>query len=640
MQILVNNLPAAIKKDSSFEINLQSAYFTDSENFSLNIDFPLDIKENRAIFGTVIDLNGLVSNKFSCSIIEENFEIDGYLKVLSFQDNILSAQFIEDFVEGDDLPSVYLDEIEVGTICDVLGIQRWTQVYYNYQNQTFDSRPMVNRGFQMLKVKCDDKIIPHEIRGVNKYREPVLQIYMWKYISLLSEQIGYKFNTSNLPHFEYILICNTWLANMTYTPGRGHDFCEIMPHWTITQFINYLGCLYGMKVFVDHRKKTISFGRINGNSLSSHIINRNSLSDSISIETLDDDPDYRGLVGYELLMEGDDAKINKLPGLFNVDGYEKQTTMNDYIAYIEECFDSWETTSIDFLSNFYLKFTDALHSGYFGAILEKHEIISTFAQLFVRMGVVNQLNVEGFNKLEEIPFEPVDINREYDRYEYTTSGAPIITTEPYTEPVYVVNREYDIAMKDVLSDEKNNELDETSDQTLDYFTLASEYKKSDDKFDKMYIAMMNSDNSGVMWDKIPNINKFEVFDRLIKRNDEYHYYSKYPFTFNHYLDINTWQQLNLPPIDTSRKYTVHVITNDNLDANHIYIINGDKYICKNVKLTITNQGISQDKELELYRIIDETTSSSSSRRSRRISGGGSGNGSGSGSGSGSGDIAE
>lgn len=701
MQILIDNKPAAIKKDSSFELNLQSYLFTDTENFSLNIDFPLDIQENRAIFGTIVDLDGLESNTFVCYINDGDFELSGYIQVLSVQDSILSAQFIEDFSQniGEGISSIYLDELTLGNVISLIGLSNvnWADNLSVPKQQiifpnTWTINPttvfnLADYGLQCLRFTSNEEkynylLVP---RGEDITQTPVFQLYLWKLFDLLSNVLDYRFSYPPVDCFSKILICNATDQGYKYEGflREDLDLSKILPHWTIYEFLNKLGNMFGCYVDINHRKKHVSFVKIDGHSISSITLDRFDIVDNISIETIDNSPKYRNLVGFQFPRNNDEDKYNSCQDLtdFVVERGQIYNWQNisdlllhvknaaetgvgpisgnlvqhivlsdeDFIKiseYIlekeEESPTSFDDNSIfhqdnDYDRNYTLYIVSQSivsqlevgsmlwyvgvnsqiipdgHTGY-GYLLRNCSLFNvykiegstaylSFIEIFIPgyeqrtymdFRLLNQLAVHGFETLQDLDIMPVKLTK-FESFPFEEDR---LEKEPLP---------FDL---DSMVNYPNAFL--LGEDTTELSDLVKEYKKVKYQHDRLYIAIFDNDNQDYRDRLIPSVCHREIVNKVVhvpnEESDVYDY-DRYEYlsgiaTRQYYLDIDSWQQLNLPKIDTSRKYTIHVITNDTISPNHIYVINGAKYICKNIKINITTNGISEDKELELYRIID------------------------------------
>ena len=115
MILLINNKPAALKQDVSIEYNSVNPLFGDREDYTLNIELPLNNKANLAIFGRLDRLDANIDDIFfDAVIIDGNFRKSGAVAITSITEAIIKVQFLADRSFQNfypDFDKKYIDEL-------------------------------------------------------------------------------------------------------------------------------------------------------------------------------------------------------------------------------------------------------------------------------------------------------------------------------------------------------------------------------------------------------------------------------------------------------------------------------------------------------------------------------------------------
>ena len=117
MKILVNGREAVLKANASFEYVSENPLFTEAEDYTMEIPFPMkDCPQNIAIFGP-LHVKGVDISKvsFPCEIQTDAFVKSGILTITSVSDTEVKGQFLEGMSTksfAGDAINVYLDEID------------------------------------------------------------------------------------------------------------------------------------------------------------------------------------------------------------------------------------------------------------------------------------------------------------------------------------------------------------------------------------------------------------------------------------------------------------------------------------------------------------------------------------------------
>lgn len=120
MILRINNMTAAIKQDTSIEYNSVNPLFGDREDYTLNIELPLNNKANMAIFGRLDRLDTDINNIYlDAEIIDGNFHKSGAVAITSVTESMVKVQFLADRSFQNFYPEFdkkYIDELELPAI--------------------------------------------------------------------------------------------------------------------------------------------------------------------------------------------------------------------------------------------------------------------------------------------------------------------------------------------------------------------------------------------------------------------------------------------------------------------------------------------------------------------------------------------
>ena len=117
MKILVNGREAVLKANASFEYVSENPLFTEAEDYTMEIPFPMkDCPQNISIFGP-LHVKGVDISKvsFPCEIQTDAFVKSGILTITSVSDTEVKGQFLEGMSQqnfASSLPDVYLTDLD------------------------------------------------------------------------------------------------------------------------------------------------------------------------------------------------------------------------------------------------------------------------------------------------------------------------------------------------------------------------------------------------------------------------------------------------------------------------------------------------------------------------------------------------
>lgn len=253
MKILVNGKQAVMKEGSSFEYHSENPLFTEAEDYSFDIEFPMkDCPQNILIFGALhvkgVDISTVT---YPCRIQTASFDKTGILTITEVNEASVKGQFLEGMstqrFAGNAL-DIYIDELD----------------YTAYDGTTNDMQVtdiLFGTDWVDLAVYDADKddVDPQYSRNWTAYRH----IRLRKLMQIIAEMVGVAVEfggLDSLPMFAKVVVANTTYDVFQHDglqdPATGRwiygarsfmNLEKTLPHWTIKEFYlniaKYFGCL-------------------------------------------------------------------------------------------------------------------------------------------------------------------------------------------------------------------------------------------------------------------------------------------------------------------------------------------------------------------------------------------------------------
>lgn len=353
MNLIISGKPAAIKQGSSFEYHSDNRLFNDRDDYSMNIELPLDCKENAEIFGNVnrkdADIKAIY---FDAEIIADNFHKSGAVVLNSITDTMVKVQFIAGRSFQNFYPSfddTYINELELGLIPRWVpnnlsehqshgggssgggGRRRAGRTGYagtrggrNDHTQTAVSKspeeawaaddiialPWVNASSGNMQNRVD--VIPtgatswifkwHVNQDDDDDTEVVtglsLQIRLYKIVEMICQAMGYTLNAEGWRNSDYYYLYS--FNSLPYAWGEC-SWQDTLPHWSVNELFEHLEKLMLCEFDINHKEKTITFSWSNENVVDAGIVTIDEVVDEFTATiSKDDDSQYHALrnLGY------------------------------------------------------------------------------------------------------------------------------------------------------------------------------------------------------------------------------------------------------------------------------------------------------------------------------------------------------
>ena len=336
MKILVNGKEAVLKAGSSFEYVSENPLFTEAEDYSLEIEFPLkDCPENILIFGALhvkgVDISTVT---YPCEIKTETFHRKGILTITGITDVEVKGQFLEGISENNfyaDLSGTYITDLDYSAWDGTSG--GWE----NFPDGDYDK----GRTAGWIEFPVYDTRTQTIIEKVNQgdgrdyYSR---HIYMWKLVDLIAAASGWTVNQNVLkavPMYMHMVVAN--VRGFIYNDS-GESIRPLglsLPHWTIREFLNEIGKFFGVLVSVDSRSHNITFRSFKSVTSGSSVVDLEVLDDFEIEVNSGEEPKYRGSKLYKLPDDADPDHINSCSFIFDDPRFpHTEMTKADFLALL------------------------------------------------------------------------------------------------------------------------------------------------------------------------------------------------------------------------------------------------------------------------------------------------------------------
>ena len=340
MILLVNGKMAAVQQSTSIEYNSVNPLFGDREDYTLNIELPLNNKANMAIFGRLDRLDTDISEIYlDAEIIDGNFRKSGAVAITSVTESMVKVQFLADRSFQNFYPDFdkrYIDELSLPAMPKWIpdNIAEQANGYSDNRNTRPNTRPSttgsrqdedttqtateykspeqvwgtgdivalpwVNAASGNIQNRADygprngtDKYYWH-VAAEDEYdteavRQLSCQIRLYTLTQYICDALGYTLHASAWQESNYY-----HLYSFNCIPAAWDDlrWQDTLPHWSINEFFDELMKLMLCDIKIDHKQKTVSFAW-QESSLGDTITIENIVEEHTASVSKEDDSEYK-----------------------------------------------------------------------------------------------------------------------------------------------------------------------------------------------------------------------------------------------------------------------------------------------------------------------------------------------------------
>lgn len=268
----INNSPAYPAIQSGVKVNLENPYFKASGEKSMEIVFPMDIPENRAVFGPLnrLDTSFLSEKIENCLLLADNIEvIRGTGVITSVNDKEIKLQIISGksaakYKAGED--NVFIDKLDYGklearheVLSSMVGTVSQLDFTQELASQGFIGSPGKYAFFPVVDETNDEtwnalhffsKDGGDEQNAVclSWYRS--IQPNLMHVLAVVMEALGYKVteNRYNIAPWDKLYICSA---------KRNVYMAKALPHWTAGKFLDEFRKLFNATYLFDDKNGTV-----------------------------------------------------------------------------------------------------------------------------------------------------------------------------------------------------------------------------------------------------------------------------------------------------------------------------------------------------------------------------------------------
>lgn len=334
MKILVNGREAVLKANASFEYVSENPLFTEAEDYTMEIPFPMkDCPQNISIFGP-LHVKGVDISKvsFPCEIQTDAFVKSGILTITSVSDTEVKGQFLEGMSQenfSSSLPNIYLTDMDFSAYDGQAGGWEGYPDYTEIIDPEWGSMGwQANKsgpewGWDEVPVWDLTKeriILPlEEVYGEEDRKSR--RIYLSHLIKLVGLVTGWTIDDSAmqaLPMYKYILVANARLNLLTDSNIIIRPLSLSLPRWTVIEFLDQLSMFFGCVYSIDGLNKVVRFTACKqiASTESANLVKITPLDD-FAVELSEEKASYRGNQSYKLPDKCNPHNINSCPDIFN-----------------------------------------------------------------------------------------------------------------------------------------------------------------------------------------------------------------------------------------------------------------------------------------------------------------------------------
>lgn len=608
MKILVNGKEAVIKSGTSIEYVQENRFFTDADDYTLNITFPIaGCSRNIQIFGNRnrIDLKAETA-AYDCEIIDVNFRKVGVLVLTDISETELKFQFLAGKSANNyrtDWGEEYINEINLGAPYSVTAsiykpVTVWGVGFGNTNG--YVALPWVNNTSGNIQNKPNDNYDGWDDDTTNLSFQP----YLLHITKKICEHIGYTYDFSvweSSEELKYLLICNALPAAWDLPA-----FHCALPHWTVKGYFGKLESFMGMQFEIDHDNKKITCG-----------FNRDILS-SMPIVTVDKvERAYSVSVDEDEEIKYIENKVRKYKdGGHNMSKYyscdwliEQERRLGNIVEF--DTLDELISAVSSFISGRTIKFMTKLHQliaevqgyiypskdgidnkilyardfdGYYIVkVTGKTHISSTF--YWSQNWTLVEINRFGASKY---PTEDTDVEEEIEfipAWEDEVDNGNCLFLEAGS-----MNDNGDISIE--ASEQEKKAKEESEIMQPRAAALLQEDEPDDatpEYYDCIYLAWW-----GTSWDGKKKLPCPPLSWITMPGGEPTVLGGANPYVITHYDNFKLRSEAApVYNIAKGEKYSIKFLSKTVPDVRSVFVINGQKFLCEKLTATLTEHGISE-----------------------------------------------
>lgn len=602
MIILIDKKEAVLKKGSSFDFIMENRFFTGADSYTLSITFPLrGCPKNINIFGHLYRKdNDLSRLTMECEIHDKHFHKYGSISVVEISELEVKTQFLEGRSERNYYSSfddVYINQIPMGSVHDDA---HWNADYYmrSYDRQRQDSEedglgqwegyvclPWVNN----TSGKMHNRLTAQTSMGNYYYTDGSMDFdasivgmpYLLVVIKKIFKYFGYTYDFSTIERTQWrnIIICN--VLPMVW---QIRDMQSVLPHWTVTEFLEQVELFLNGEFNVDEKGKSVYFTFNSDLFLGMRTVTISDVIDEHQVEIAEEEQSSSdNYIEQKNLAYAECS--HQLWKYYSCDWVIPQLPKYTWVNYnaMRTALDSY----LDCAGPYNHAYYNALHicrreGTYFVLKCHRTQKISGVIHHYMRIQPVNEFGKKIVNRSEDAQEDEIRI-------------VPVCID--HTD---MIRGDVIFMECGTLGDDTEDAEDRDENQTQAVNTIsAGEKEKKEEFFDKLYVGFWDGDLRRT-WPLMP----IPIIDSVMVDQDSNMIQSHYSMRLSG--SERPEERDDYYKINQSIKFTFKFLIKDGEIPNvrSIFLIHGKKYMAEKITATFSAEtGMSQLLKMVCYRIL-------------------------------------
>ncbi len=620
-EIFLNGQRAWPSSSASFKLTVENPYFTKTSSYTLDVEFPLSIDANRAIFGWLdrIDISK-PTQTLDCELwIDGTRILLGQANVTSVTQSSVKLQLLGEsaaYNYRNKVDNLYVDELDLGSIVDYsnradkwnplrslsddrYGAQGVTYVMYPVRNTTLDL--VVNAVYHYKNRDSDsydygigiDMSAVNDSQAVGDYAR-AFQPMMWWIVKLVAHATGFPIADADNQVLQNPFFRKIFLANTSDTAA----IASMLPHWTVGEFWTEIENFFGLVLDADLSARTLTLKSRAQYFATADVVNLGSVVDEYSTE-LDDDSQAdlsSSNVGYADHDSGPEDQLSEYI-LTNAQFCDDYPTVEELLAYGS----SQGSVAMSLMRNVIWRTADG-----------RQYIYSDSEAAFVEVNMLRPCLTH--NEDTDLDIELKIAPARYGDYDYIVTGSQNGSGQSKvhgTDTAYEILATIPTIVAEVPGPSEINNASETSHIVIEDLISGDEDEDSDsnESSDIMYVAITNYGSFDQLTATIGNSARSFQMPRpllrertvaaiggTVKKNDSPYSLSLISISGQTNMASNTIE--NAATVDVKNKYCIKFISDTIPDVKSVFLIRNRRFVCEKIEATIKPKGL--DKLLTGY----------------------------------------
>lgn len=597
MKILINGKEVYIKNGTSFELTFDNRRFSGADSYSLTITFPMKERpENIAVFGH-INRKDVRTGKaiYDCEIYADTLHLTGAVIIVEVNASEVKGQFLSGKSATnfhDDWDDVKINELRLS----FAGMERQPQ--QNEGSTPAEWRLSIDDpdyiGLRLHWINRDSGVSYNQPDGEDSgwaHNQTANMHYLLHVVTAVFKAVGYTCDLSEIysTDLRYLVLCNC-------VPNQASRSYRFLPDWSLTEFIEQLELFFRGEFNIDRIHKTARF---------SFYSNIDAKIPQVTLRNIVNE--FTSEISKEDIAESDYIDMKNLA---YADGGHELVKYWDCPWFIK----SWQNRIVryDYLEDMY-----KANAGYYvtsdtdrgpenkllyAADADTYFILRT-VQSYQSIGmryqnVLQPVNIFGPRividdddaPVEEIKIVPACFDNRFNMYLSPQFQTDVDNELEDTYPLY----------------ETEEQRAERLSQTIAARVLINgKQEECVSLYDKLFVGFWDGKNghSYAAPETAPTA--------FVCNYAPYAYMLNKPWPLSYMLEpmcdllrLTSPRFAPMHHIDCRQKYTISFLSNTVPDPQAVFNINGRRYLCEKISVSVSEKGLSQLMKGVFY-MIDE-----------------------------------